>query len=143
MISISRLILAVVFLSPLAALAQQAGTPQYNSVYLPAHGVGDTRAPKHSKWGAWAKGADANYGWTFSARSEEEARALAIEDCEARGSYDCKVAETFFNACAAIAANSTRRQFQITPEGERAARREALEDCGADCKIVFAGCAFP
>ncbi|MGE6335133.1 DUF4189 domain-containing protein [Stenotrophomonas sp. NPDC077659] len=133
----------MVLLSPLTAVAQQAGTPEYNSVYLPAHGVGDTAAPRPVKWGAWAKGADRNLGWTFSANSEEEARALAIEDCEARGSYDCKVSQTFFNACAAIAAGPTARRYQISTKGERFTRREVLKDCGADCKIVFAGCAYP
>ncbi|MBK0014137.1 DUF4189 domain-containing protein [Stenotrophomonas sp. S41] len=134
---------AMILLSPMAARAQQAGTPEYNSVFLPAHGVGDAKAPKPPKWGAWAKGADRNLGWTFSANSEDEARALAIKDCEARGSHDCKVSKTFFNACAAIAASANDRWYQISPEGERFVRREALKSCGAECKIVFAGCAFP
>ena len=143
MTSSYRILIATTLLLPMLALAQEAGTPQYNSVFLPAHGAGDTRRAPPDGWGAWARGDDKTLGWTFSGRTEEEARQLAVADCIARGSQNCQVVKTFGNACAAVAAGPNARKYYITPKSQRAARREALKACGPDCKIVFEGCAMP
>ncbi|MCF5089101.1 DUF4189 domain-containing protein [Stenotrophomonas sp. PA-6-5C] len=143
MTSSYRILIATTLLLPMLALAQEAGTPQYNSVFLPAHGAGDTRRVLPDRWGAWARGDDRTLGWTFSGRTREEAGQLAIADCTARGSRNCRVLEAFANACAAIAAGPDDRRFYISPKSQRAARREALKACGPDCKIVFEGCAMP
>ncbi|PJL09885.1 hypothetical protein B9Y66_12065 [Stenotrophomonas maltophilia] len=137
-----RILLASCMLLPMVASGQQPGTPQYNSVFLPGHGVGDTARSSVNRWGGWARGSDQKtLGWTVSGRSEQEARALAVSDCEARGGNNCAVVKTFVNACAAIAAGSMDRWAEISPKSLRQARRGALEACGPDCKIIFEGCA--
>ena len=143
MIALYRTLVVITLLLPVPALAQQPGTPQYNSVYLPAHGVGDTAQSSVNRWGAWARGDDKRLGWTFSGRTEEEAGQLAVTDCTARGSQNCQVVKTFVNACAAVAAGPNNRRYYISTKSQRVARQQALEDCGHDCKIVFEGCAVP
>ena len=51
MIALYRTLVVITLLLPVPALAQQPGTPQYNSVYLPAHGVGDTARTSVNRWG--------------------------------------------------------------------------------------------
>lgn len=138
-----RTLVAMILLLPVSAMAQQPGTPQYNTVFLPAHGVGDTSRPVVNRWGAWAKGDDGALGWTFSGRTEREARRLALEDCAARGVRNCKVEKTFDNRCAALAKSENDRRWQIAPRDVDWVRQAALAGCGPDCKIIFAGCAVP
>lgn len=139
--AITRIFIILSLLAPMFASAQQPGSVGYNTTVLPAHGLGDTRRVVPDRWGAWAKGEDGSLGWTFSGRTEQEARQLAIDDCVARGSRNCVVSRTFVNACAAIAASPVDRRFQISAKGLRWVRREALKACGPDCRIVFEGCA--
>ncbi|MGE6335198.1 DUF4189 domain-containing protein [Stenotrophomonas sp.] len=125
-----------------ASFAQQPGTPQYNSVYLPGHGVGDTKAPPRI-WGAWARGDDRTLGYSLTGRTQQEAEDLAVADCERRGSTNCVPIDSFDNACVAIAAGPSDRYAQISRKGTKWTRREALKQCGPDCKIIFEGCAVP
>ncbi|MBK0014138.1 DUF4189 domain-containing protein [Stenotrophomonas sp. S41] len=134
-------IVSTLFLSA-AAFAQQPGSVQYNTVYLPGHGVGDTKAPP-AKWGAWARGDDRTLGITFDGRTEDEAKALAVADCQAKGSKNCLPMETFFNTCALVAAGPSNRIIQTSNRGLPWGRRQALKACGDDCKIVVEGCALP
>lgn len=144
MTALYRTLAAMILLLPVPAMAQQPGTPQYNTVFLPAHGAGDTARSSIDRWGGWARGDDKKtLGWTVAGRSEQEARALAVSDCERRGGNNCAVIETFVNACAAIAAGPTDRWYEISPKSLRRARRGALEACGPDCRVIFEGCAMP
>ncbi|MGE6335247.1 DUF4189 domain-containing protein [Stenotrophomonas sp. NPDC077659] len=138
----ARILTVCSLLFPVFAAAQQPGTPEYNSVYLPAHGVGDTK-PQALRWGGWARGDDRRLGFTVSGRTEEEARALAVADCESRGSVNCVPLKTFYNACAAIAEGPTDRTAITTDRGLKRARSQALKNCRPDCKIIFEGCALP
>lgn len=52
-----RILLASCMLLPMVASGQQPGTPQYNSVFLPGHGVGDTARSSVNRWGAGREGA--------------------------------------------------------------------------------------
>ncbi|AWH48292.1 hypothetical protein C1925_03490 [Stenotrophomonas sp. SAU14A_NAIMI4_5] len=143
MIAVFRFMIASSILLGPMAFAQQPGTVEYNSVYLPAHGVGDTQRQSPNRWGAWAKGDGGMLGWTFEGRSEREARKLAVEDCSARGFRNCKVSRTFVNACAALAESDRNSWWQISANGLEWVRKAALKECGSDCKIVFEGCAVP
>mgnify|MGYP000857534064 CR=1 FL=1 len=67
----------------LHADAQQPGTPAYNSQYLPAHGVGDTR--REQLWGALARGAAGVLGWSVGATTESGASDEAVRDCASKG----------------------------------------------------------
>lgn len=96
----SKLLIAAVFaLQAEQGLAQQPGSAAYNSVYLPAHGVGDTRRPAEERWGALALGKKDAVGWTLDGTSEEDAAGTALDACRASGD-GCRVMLTFVNECA-------------------------------------------
>lgn len=125
------------------SFAQQPGTPQYNSVFLPAHGAGDTRQPAR-KWGAVARGEDLQLGWAVNGDSEQQAGNLAVQDCLARGSSNCQVVDTFFNSCAVVVVGPSERRFvsQQHRTLDRV-RKAALKKCGPECSVMFEGCALP
>ncbi|WP_414716012.1 DUF4189 domain-containing protein [Stenotrophomonas sp.] len=129
------------------ASAQQPGSVEYNTVFLPGHGVGDTRSPDpRIRWGALARGDDRALGYTLVGRTKDEAQALAVADCESRGSRNCVVLETFFNSCIAVTASlsdPSNRVAMMSPNGLRSVRRKAMKECGADCEIIYEGCAVP
>jgi len=140
---ISRL-LATLFAATLfaaSASAQQAGTVDYNSRVLPAHGVGDTRSERLS-WGAASMGDDGRLGWATNEVSEEQARRKALQNCADRGGTDCVVEAVYANGCIAIAANSDSSSISTAPDLPTA-RRKALERCGADCEIFRDDCSRP
>lgn len=144
MITIKKMFIAFCLLISAVASAQQPGSVGYNTTVLPAHGLGDTRAQDgQRRWGAYARGDDRTLGFTVDGRTENEARALAVANCEARGSTNCVALETFFNSCIAVAAGPNDRVAQMSPKGPRWVRRHALKECRSDCKIIYEGCAFP
>ncbi|MBK0014133.1 DUF4189 domain-containing protein [Stenotrophomonas sp. S41] len=140
-----KLLAASLLFISVASFAQQPGSVEYNTVLMPAHGVGDTKSPRSGvRWGAYARGDDRTLGYTVGGRTEDEARALAVEDCKARGSTNCVAIKTFLNACIAVAAADINHRFAtMSPKGLRWVRRESLKDCGSNCKIVYEGCAVP
>lgn len=120
------------------SLAQQPGTPAYNQVFLPAHGVGDTR--RASSWGGLARSEkNSRGGWVLGASSEASARQSAVENCTSRGGIDCKVVFTFRDTCAAVAVNNEKSEW-VHGYGLPEARRRALDACGPDCEIFREGC---
>ena len=125
------------------ALAQQPGSAEYNSVYLPAHGVGDT-VRQGVRWGALARGSNLTLGWSVGSATEEQAVALATQDCIARGGLDCERLQTFSNVCAAVAVGPENRRYVGDTKSLSRVRKRALKDCGSpECKILFEGCALP
>lgn len=132
---------ATLMLVPTFALAQQPGSGAYNSVYLPAHGVGDTRQSGTS-WGAMALADGHQIGWVVDADSENSAADAAMEDCVSAGGSNCVVEFTFSNACAVVATGP--KDTTWVHNGSRSMRwirKEALRDCGSGCQIVREGCA--
>lgn len=134
--------------------AQQPGSAAYNSVYLPAHGVGDTaRGSGAVRWGAMAAGKGAVLGWTTDAGSEEEATRDALDACKATGAIECEIFGTFANSCAVVATDiahvdvasgqlvSVNMTMGIS--NLRKLRKRALKLCGDDCSIMREVCAFP
>ena len=121
------------------AFAQQPGTPAYNQVFLPGHGVGDTRQRPMS-WGSFARSNENSWsGWAVDATSENAARHAAVENCASRGGTNCAVLFTFANSCAAIAV-SDDESFWVSGYDLPEARRRALEECGTNCEIFREGC---
>ncbi|MBK0014139.1 DUF4189 domain-containing protein [Stenotrophomonas sp. S41] len=145
--TILRVAVAFALVLSAVASAQQPGSAEYNSVFLPAQGAGDTRSPDpRIRWGSVAGGDDEIWGYTLVGKTEAEAQALAVADCQARGSKNCAPLRTFFNSCIAVAVSSSdpdNRVGKMSPKGLRWVRREATRECGADCKIVYEGCAVP
>jgi len=136
-----------------AVPAQQPGSAAYNSVYLPAHGVGDTvRGRGVAVWGAVAVGNRGLMGWTLEAQSEQEATDFAMRSCEAKGAVGCEVLGVFHNACMAIASDiavvDVAGGHPVTTgvatgnRGMRKLRRDALKECGQGCAIIQEGCAI-
>jgi len=131
--------LCLAYLCALPAFAQQAGTPAYNQVLLPAHGVGDTRH-KPMSWGSFAMSQENSWsGWAVDATSEGAARLAAIENCASRGGTSCQVVFTFANSCAAVA-SSDHDSFWVQGYDLPEARRRALDGCGENCEIFREGC---
>lgn len=138
----------------LPAAAQQPGSPAYNSVYLPAHGAGDTRpGPAVLRWGAVVAGKGGVLGWATDSTSEEDAAQRAQRMCEATGALECEVIRTFANSCFAVASDIAKVDVAsgelvtidmtsgIRDLGKL--RKEALKQCGTDCAIVRDGCSLP
>lgn len=139
----SKLLIAAVFaLQAEQGLAQQPGSAAYNSVYLPAHGVGDTRRPVEERWGALALGKKDAVGWTLDGTNEEDAAGTALDACRASGD-GCRVMLTFVNECAAIALSPTRYEWVKGNKSLRSLRRQVLGQCGEECFVVRDGCALP
>lgn len=139
--SVSRLLAVLCLAMPCAvpAFAQQPGTPAYNQVFLPAHGVGDTRQQPLS-WGSFAMSPENSWsGWAVDATSEGAARQAAIENCASRGGTKCAVVFTFADSCAAVAA-SDNDSFWVHGYDLPEARRRALDGCGKNCEIFREGC---
>lgn len=138
-----------------AAGAQQPqpGSAAYNSVYLPAHGVGDTRRGRSiAQWGAVAVGNRGLMGWTLEASSEQEATDFAMRSCEAKGAVGCEILGVFHNSCMAVASDiavvDVANGALVTTgvahgsSAMRKLRRRALDACGSRCEIIREGCAI-
>lgn len=143
-----------VLVSPAAAQQPQPGSAAYNSVYLPAHGVGDTsRGAAGVRWGAVVAGKGGVLGWATEGASEEDAAQRALGMCEATGARECELIRTFANSCFAVAsdvarvdvANGELVSIDVTSgiSNLRKLRKEALQQCGSSCAIVRDGCALP
>ena len=129
-------------LLPGLSSAQQPGSAAYNSVYLPGHGVGDTRRPSLS-WGAFAISDENGWsGWALNASSEADAGLAAIRQCTERGGVNCRVSMGFANSCAAVARNGISG-YSAAGKSIRLARRDALRACGKGCEIFQERCSWP
>jgi len=126
-------------------LAQDPSSPSYHTVFLPAHNAGDTRAPGQSQsWGAFSIAASEEdtislTGWAINHRTEEEARAAALDMCSRRGGKACEVDLVFVNQCASVA-TSARETAASRDRTLRRARRSAMQACGSDCRVLYEGC---
>ncbi|MEG2805030.1 DUF4189 domain-containing protein [Stenotrophomonas sp.] len=126
------------------AVAQQAGTADYNRVYLPGHGVGDTVSGRIF-WGAIAFGDERKtIGFALNQPNRRAAVKAALRECSANGGRKCVPDLTFYNACAVIAMGPGRTKA-ISNDAEtqtlESLREEVMDDCGSDCRIVRQGCA--
>lgn len=126
------------------ATAQQPGSQQYNSVFLPAHGADDTvsGAGWESRWGAMAISPTNSWtGWAVNRPSKEIAANEAMQMCAARGGVDCIIDFSFHDSCGAVATNGFKGQAG-SDRSLRIVRRETLKACGRDCRILWEGCSF-
>ncbi|TDK30075.1 DUF4189 domain-containing protein [Luteimonas terrae] len=140
-----RLAVAIIALSAGAVHSQEPGSQQYNSVFLPAHGVGDTQQPRRRlSWGAFSVSeADENEaalsGWAVGYQTEADASAAALMMCSERGGINCTINLAFANQCAAVA-TSDNETVASREDTLRQARKSAMQACGRDCEILYAGC---
>lgn len=136
--------LLLVGLMQATAGAQQPGSVEYNTVYLPGHGVGDTLQNSPVRWGAIAFGSGRELGFTLNARTKKAAEAGAVQECKANGGKNCRILKAFFNGCAVIAATPTKLRWvvnDVDSESMESLRNSAMSACGSDCEIVREGCA--
>jgi len=125
--------------------AQQPGTVEYNTVFLPAHGAGDTRPPtRRSVWGAFSiamldEGEVSMTGWAINYGSESEASQASLDMCARRGGKGCEIHLVFMNQCAAVTTSSAGT-YASRDRSLRLARRAARKHCAADCRILYEGC---
>jgi len=86
---------------------------------------------------AGSKAADVGYGIGTGA-TREAAGANSLVECKKAGNASCKVAVRY-DTCGAYAA-STEHSGTGWGSSESAAKANALEACGAGCKLVVADC---
>lgn len=124
------------------ASAQQPGSTGYNTVFLPAHGVGDTRQAAE-QWGAFASGKRGVIGWAVDGGSEAEASQLAMDGCRSQAGEECRVEFTFVNECAVLTRNASRWFWRTGNQGLRRLTNMTVRQCGEDCSVIRTGCALP
>lgn len=143
---VRRWLATLVFLSITGtAYPQDPSSQQYHTVFLPAHGVGDTKSPdKNLSWGAYSvSNSDEEEvslsGWAVGYQSEKAASAAALEMCSRRGGINCAINMVFANRCAVVATSddgtAASRESSL-----RRARRSAMQACGKNCRILYEGC---
>lgn len=135
----------LLFAAPEVVNAQQPGSPAYNSVFLPGHGVGDTRQQGRDNWGSIASSRNLSAVHVTGMRSKKDAERRALDICQERGGERCKIHHSFANACIAVAESEKRIGARTDDPRETSAeyrREQAIRNCGMDCKIVWEGCAL-
>jgi len=143
----ATLVMCAVTLSsaPLAANAQQPGTPSYNSVFLPEHGAGDSSQRGRDNWGSVASSRNLSAINVKGMRSRRQAERTVLGICEEQSGERCKIHKSFVNTCIAVAESPTEMGSRISHSRETSAdfrREEAIRICGSDCKISWEGCAL-
>lgn len=127
-------VLLVAGLITAPAHAQQPGSVEYNTVYLPGHGAGDTvPSSPLDRWGAIATGKGDALGFFVGARSAKEAKAKAIEECPFGGGENCEVEDVFTNVCIAVASSPDANYWSSGSPSRNTAktlRSRALKGCG-------------
>ncbi|QHG89069.1 MULTISPECIES: DUF4189 domain-containing protein [Xanthomonas] len=115
---------------------------------------GDIPSPPPRPTGEWIKtwGAIATSksmgeaGTSANKTSEDEARRIAIQECERGGAKDCEVNLAYHNQCAALASSQTDTFFQASGTEGRAAKL-AMQSCkdsnGGSCKVRYSECTNP
>ncbi|WP_166925622.1 DUF4189 domain-containing protein [Xanthomonas sp. 60] len=135
-----------VLLMPLTLHAQyQPGSTGYNTVVVPGNALGKDAARSPNRWGALSLGTGGKFGWSMGARTEEEAKRMAQDDCARNGSPDCLVEQTFVNTCGALAWGVDNWTTSFAPPRKSSLRElelEALSRCGTECTIIRSGCSL-
>ena len=125
--------------------AQQPGTAAYNSVFLPAHGVGDTRSSGSSgRWGAVAASGVVSGAWV-NASDQQEAENAALQQCrENGGGDDCALVTSYSNPCVAVASINSGESYPwaaaATMSEVRSMVRSRCARSGASCEIIYQYC---
>lgn len=133
----------VIFLSIIAignVSAQEAIKRAAQGVGLSPNGPHPQSGP-HPRypWGSIATGKNDVSGWSFDARSEDEADRLAIQSCEQAGGIDCKARVSVRGRCAVVVHGPDRFRMEVslnTVSRREAARKRALRNCGEQCWVV-------
>ena len=136
----------LIYASSFGAYAQyQPGSTGYNTVVVPGNSLGKYGTRSVNRWGALSRGTGGKFGWSSGAETESEARVRAQDDCIRSGGTECKIEGTFVNSCGALAWSPEAWALTYAPpekssQSEREA--DALERCGAGCKIVRSDCSL-
>ncbi|WP_428986619.1 DUF4189 domain-containing protein [Stenotrophomonas indicatrix] len=142
-IEVRQVIGVVVFLGLLAAGnagAQEAMSRAAQGVGLSPNGPPPQSGPRpRYPWGSIATGKNDVSGWSFDARSEDEADRLAIQSCEQAGGIDCKARASVAGRCAVVVHGPDRFTMEVslnTASRREAAKDRALKRCGEQCWVV-------
>lgn len=125
---------------------------QYNSVYLPSLGQGDTVRPNSNvrwedRWGAIADDGNGVYGIVTDLGSRRLAQKAAVAECRRRGGGECMVGLAYYNQCAVVVAGTTGAELAHAPTEDQA-KKIAVENCEATdgqgvCRVYYSGCSLP
>lgn len=125
--------------------AQQPGTVEYNTIFLPAHGAGDTLTPTRTQsWGAFSIATSdedevAMTGWAVDYRTEDEASRASLDMCARRGGSACEINLVFMNQCATVM-TSDAGTHASRDRTLRRSRKAAGRLCGSNCRVLYEGC---
>ena len=70
--------------------------------------------------------------------SKQASKQLALQNCAASGSVDCKITEVYKNTCIVM----TNKSYTIHPDLNKA-RQDAMSHCykkNKECRIVYEEC---
>jgi hypothetical protein len=81
---------------------------------------------------------ETGFGTAINEANGDEAAAAAMRECRSTGNENCRVVLRF-NRCGAYAV-STGHFGTGTGRTQRAAERDALQGCGAGCRIAISQC---
>ena len=126
--------------------AQQPGTAAYNSVFLPAHGVGDTRSSGSGggRWGAVAAAGVVSGAWV-NASDRQVAEDGALQDCRDNGGGDdCALVTSYQSPCVAVASVNSGESYPwaaaTTMSQVRSMVRSRCARSNASCEIIYQYC---
>jgi hypothetical protein len=81
---------------------------------------------------------ETGFGTAINEANGDEAAAAAMRECRSTGNENCRVVLRF-NKCGAYAVS--RDHFGVgTGRTQRAAERDALDGCGAGCRVAVSEC---
>ena len=124
---------------------------QYNSVYLPSLGQGDTVRPDprgrwEDRWGAIAADAKkGKIGTAVDVASKRMAERMALAACKGDGGTDCRIKITYTNQCVAMVVGKVGYGTSHAAT-ESEAEMLGLSDCKAkdkECSVYYSGCSLP
>ncbi|HEY0597125.1 DUF4189 domain-containing protein [Sphingopyxis sp.] len=101
-----------------------------------------------TRWGAFAASEDGTIGLASTRPSEDDAVDNAVAHCTSKGGKDCRMAMTWYNQCAVVAAgeapNGKFNIFYYKHYTIKKATKVAMKQCTdqnlGGCKVYFSDC---
>lgn len=149
-------LLGLLVMGTAANAQEQPNSAQYHAVHNPnsPYYVGGNQQPAtpqptgywEKTWGAIATdGVKGSLGSVVGVKSENEAKQLAMSDCEAKGGENCVVDLAYHNQCGALVVGSGYISTGNAPS-ENEAKQNALSNCKSNdsaCRVYYSACTEP
>jgi hypothetical protein len=101
-----------------------------------------------TRWGAFAASEDGTIGLASTRPSEDDAVDNAVAHCTSKGGKDCRMAMTWYNQCAVVAAGEAPNgKFDIfyykhytIAKATKVAMKQCTDQKLGGCKVYFSDC---